>query len=71
MDYSALAFVSGLSFFTMGLAIAMQCRSSSTLRLAQSLTLLAAFGLLHGFSEWGNLLSRSKCLRFPMPRGGN
>lgn len=55
MDFSALAFVSGLSFFTMGLAIAVQCRNSSTLRLAQSLALLAAFGLLYGFSEWGNL----------------
>lgn len=48
-------FVYGLSFFTMGTAIAFQYRSSSSFRLAKSLRLLAAFGLLHGLSEWGNV----------------
>lgn len=53
--FFALYFISGLSFFTMGLAIAVQYRSFSTFRLAASLNLLAAFGLLCGFSEWGNV----------------
>ncbi|TDA70146.1 MAG: sensor histidine kinase [Clostridia bacterium] len=53
--FFALYFVSGLSFFTMGLAIAVQYRSFSTFRLAASLNLLAAFGILYGFSEWGNV----------------
>jgi signal transduction histidine kinase len=48
-------FLYGLSFYTMGLAIAMQYRSYSTFRLAHSLSLLAAFGVLHGLGEWGNI----------------
>ncbi|MHB1126164.1 MAG: sensor histidine kinase [Bacillota bacterium] len=50
-----LYFLYGLSFYTMGLAIAVQYRSYSTFRLAHSLSLLAAFGVFHGLSEWGNV----------------
>lgn len=50
-----LYFVYGLSFYTMGIAIALQYRSYSSIRLANSLSLLAAFALLHGFSEWGSV----------------
>lgn len=50
-----LYFVYGLSFYTMGIAIALQYRSYSSYRLANSLSLLAAFALLHGFSEWGSV----------------
>ena len=45
-------FVYGLAFFAMGLAIALEARRTTELRLAQSLKYLAAFGLLHGFVEW-------------------
>lgn len=48
-------FLYGLSFYTMGVVIALQYRSYSSFRLAHSLSLLAAFGLLHGFSEWGSV----------------
>ncbi|WP_366922078.1 sensor histidine kinase [Metallumcola ferriviriculae] len=50
-----LYFLYGLSFYTMGLAIALQYRSYSSFRLASSLSLLAAFGLFHGLSEWGSV----------------
>lgn len=46
-----------LSFFVMGLAIALQSRSSSRLALARSLAWLAAFGLLYSLYEWGELFS--------------
>lgn len=46
-------FVYGLVFVMMGFAIALQHRRFSYFRLARRLWLLAVFGLLHGFSEWG------------------
>jgi signal transduction histidine kinase len=48
-------FIYGLTFFVMGLAIALQSRHSSHLELARSLNWLAAFGFLHGLHEWGDL----------------
>lgn len=50
-----LYLVYGLSFYTMGAAIALQYRTYSSFRMANSLSLLAAFALLHGFSEWGSV----------------
>jgi signal transduction histidine kinase len=46
-------FVYGLTFFLMGLAIFLQSRRYSRLRLARDLNWLAAFGVLHGTYEWG------------------
>ncbi len=46
-------FVYGLTFFVMGLAIFLQSRRHSRLRLARDLYWLAAFGILHGVHEWG------------------
>jgi len=48
-------FIGGLSFFSMGLASILQRRRYSRLRLARWLDLLAWFGILYGFNEWGNL----------------
>ena len=45
-------FVYGLAFFAMGLAIALELRHSSPLRLSRGLRLLALFGLLHGVAQW-------------------
>jgi len=45
-------FVYGLAFFAMGLAIALEARRTTELRLASSLKYLAAFGLLHAAVEW-------------------
>lgn len=52
-----IQFAYGLSFFVMGLAIALQSRSSSRLELARSLAWLAAFGITHGLYQWGELFS--------------
>lgn len=59
-------FIYGLSFYTMGIAIALQYRSYSSFRLAKRLSLLAAFALLHGLSEWGSVFIPVK-----MPDFGN
>ncbi|MEW6662028.1 MAG: sensor histidine kinase [Bacillota bacterium] len=45
-------FIYGLVFFLMGAVIALQSRQLSQFRLARALWALAAFGLLHGLSEW-------------------
>ncbi|HWJ03951.1 MAG TPA: sensor histidine kinase [Verrucomicrobiae bacterium] len=55
LNLTAMYFLYGLSFFTMGIAIAFQYRSYSSFRLADSLRFLAAFGMLHGLSEWGSV----------------
>lgn len=50
-----ILFVYGLVFFVLGLAITLQSRRYSRLDLAQGLSWLAAFGIVHGFYEWGDL----------------
>jgi signal transduction histidine kinase len=50
-------FAYGLSFFVVGLAVALQSRSSSRLELARSLTWLAAFGITHSLFIWGELFA--------------
>lgn len=45
-------FIYGLSFFSMGLAIALELGHSSELDFARALKPLAAFGFLHGIHEW-------------------
>ena len=48
-------FVYGLVFFTLGIAILLQTRSYSRLRLARNLPWLAWFGILHGLNEWAEI----------------
>lgn len=55
VNHPLILFVYGQTFFVAGLAIALQSRKNSRLPLARSLSWLAAFGLLHGFNEWGDL----------------
>jgi signal transduction histidine kinase len=57
LNRDIILFVYGLTFFTLGLAVAFQSRHYSRLDLARSLSWLAAFGLLHGLYEWGELFS--------------
>jgi signal transduction histidine kinase len=45
-------FVYGLSFFGMGLTLALESERSPALAEARLLRLLAAFGMLHGTHEW-------------------
>ena len=45
--------VYGQVFFVLGLAVALQSLKRSALALARPLPWLAAFGIVHGFHEWG------------------
>lgn len=49
-------FLYGQCFFIFGLAVANQNRKLSNPAIRKSLWLLAAFAILHGLYEWGNLL---------------
>ncbi len=64
LNVLAMYLLYGLSFYTMGVAIALQYRSYSSFRLAHSLSLLAAFALLHGLSEWGSVFIPVKVPNF-------
>ncbi len=55
LNREIILFVYGLVFFLLGFAIILQTRRSSRLDLARSLRWLAAFGITHGFYEWGDL----------------
>jgi signal transduction histidine kinase len=55
LNRSIIYFVYGLVFFILGFAIILQTRQTSRLDLARSLRWLAAFGITHGFHEWGDL----------------
>ncbi len=55
INHQVILFVYGLVFFVLGFAIILQTRQSSRLELARSLRWLAAFGITHGFFEWGDL----------------
>ena len=55
LNREIIFFVYGLVFFILGFAIILQTRRSSRLDLARSLRWLAAFGITHGFYEWGDL----------------
>ena len=48
-----ILFLYGQVFFVLGLAIFLQSRRHSRLRLARDLRWLAGFGILHGLHEWG------------------
>lgn len=48
-----ILFLYGQVFFILGLAIFLQSRRHSRLRLARDLRWLALFGILHGLHEWG------------------
>jgi signal transduction histidine kinase len=59
--------VYGQVFFVMGLAIALQSRQRSQLPLARPLGWLAAFGIVHGFMEWGYLFVPIQAGFLPQP----
>ncbi len=62
-----LLFAYGQTFFTMGLAIFVQSRRHSRLRLARDLRWLAAFGVLHGMHEWGDVFIPIQANYLPKP----
>jgi signal transduction histidine kinase len=53
LNQDIIYFLYGLTFFVLGLAIALQSRHASRLDLARNLNWLSAFGLAHGLHEWG------------------
>jgi signal transduction histidine kinase len=60
-------FVYGQTFFILGLAIFLQSRRHSRLRLARDLRWLAGFGLLHGIHEWGDVFIPIQATFLPRP----
>ncbi|GAB4483533.1 MAG: histidine kinase [Anaerolineales bacterium] len=64
---SLVLFTYGQVFFILGLAIVLQSRQRSRLRLARSLPWLAAFGILHGLNEWGDLFIPIQAQFVPAP----
>jgi signal transduction histidine kinase len=60
-------FLYGQTFFVMGLAIFLQSRRYSRLQLARDLRWLAAFGVLHGFHEWGMVFIPIQSTYLPIP----
>jgi len=50
-----IIFAYGLTFFAAGFAIALQPLQLSKFRLAHLLWMLAAFGIIHGVAEWGDI----------------
>jgi signal transduction histidine kinase len=59
--------VYGQVFFVLGLAVALQSLKRSTLALARPLPWLAAFGIVHGFHEWGYLFIPIQSVYLPLP----
>ncbi|HEX6129225.1 MAG TPA: histidine kinase, partial [Candidatus Limnocylindria bacterium] len=59
--------VYGQVFFVLGLAVALQSRKHSALALARPLPWLAAFGIVHGFHEWGYLFIPIQSGYLPLP----
>ncbi|HEX6303339.1 MAG TPA: sensor histidine kinase [Anaerolineales bacterium] len=53
LNATLVYFSYGLVFFVLGLAVALQSRQHSRLEMARGLGWLAAFGIAHGFYEWG------------------
>jgi signal transduction histidine kinase len=61
-------FIYGLSFFCMGLAMAMEAGRPSVLADASVLRPLAGFGILHGVHEWLDAyLMQAEALRLALP----
>jgi len=65
INWIILYFIYGQVFFVTGLVTALQSRRRSELELARSLHWLAAFGIIHGFNEWGYIFIPLQALYLP------
>ncbi|MGQ9457206.1 MAG: sensor histidine kinase [Anaerolineae bacterium] len=65
INWIILYFVYGQVFFMTGLIIALQMDRRSELALARTLPWLAAFGLIHGLTEWGYIFVPLQGLYLP------
>jgi PAS domain S-box-containing protein len=52
----AIFFIYGLSFFCLGLIVALYPKKESSYWLAKNLWLIAAFAIIHGLNEWVDML---------------
>jgi len=52
----AIFFIYGLSFFCLGLIVALYPKKESNFWLAKNIWLIAAFAILHGLNEWIDML---------------
>lgn len=52
----AIFFIYGLSFFCLGLIVAIYPKRESSFWLAKNIWLIAAFAILHGLNEWVDML---------------
>ncbi|GIV78667.1 MAG: two-component sensor histidine kinase [Litorilinea sp.] len=62
-----ILFIYGQVFFVLGLVIALQSWRHSRLALARILPWLAAFGLIHGLHEWGDVFIPIQAQYLPPP----
>jgi len=67
INWIILYFVYGQVFFVTGLVTALQSWRRSELELARSLHWLAAFGIIHGFNEWGYIFIPLQAVYLPEP----
>lgn len=67
INRTIVLFIYGLTFFVMGLAVFLQSRRHSRLRLARDLRWLAAFGIFHGIYEWGAMFIPIQSSYMPKP----
>lgn len=65
VNWVILYFVYGQVFFMMGLVTVLQWRRRSHLELARPLPWLAAFGIAHGFNEWGYIFVPLQTVNLP------
>lgn len=65
LNWIILYFIYGQVFFVTGLVSALQSRRRSELELARSLHWLAAFGIIHGFNEWGYIFIPIQAVYLP------
>ena len=56
--FIGIYFFYGLSFFSMGLLVALEGGRASDLRLRRALRPLAGFGILHAIHEWLEMFRR-------------
>jgi signal transduction histidine kinase len=65
VNWIILYFVYGQVFFVTGLVTGLQWRRHSRLELARPLPWLAAFGVAHGFNEWGYIFIPLQAVYLP------
>src|SRR5512143_2002090 len=58
IGFIGIYFFYGLSFFSMGLLVALEGGRASDLRLRRALRPLAGFGILHAVHEWLEMFGR-------------